>query len=207
MNARWPCRPRGAAVAVAAVAAFAVSACGGDEPATQPAKRSTAAATESPHVRLEKSFNSARYDYTLRHPGDWSALRAVRSLGRDELVSYTSDSVDKLSKDPSGIQRPELTIGAQKLVPGTSLDELRALTMQRIRDKGGCRPPAQTSTTVGGERATLLMYSPCGGLDLLWTVVLHGRSGFHVVWWDAPGKAAAHRPLYEAILASIAFKE
>ena len=201
MKVRWPCIPRGAAVA--AVAAVAVSACGGDEPAEQ----STTAATESPDVRLEKSFTSPRYDYTLRHPGHWSALRAVRSLGRDELVSYTSDSVDKLSKDPSGVQRPELTIGAQELATGTSLDELRALTMRRIFDKGGCRPPAQTSTSVGGERATLLMYSPCGGLDLLWTVVLHGKSGFHVVWWDAPGKATAHRPLYEEILKSIAFKE
>ena len=122
-------------------------------------------------------------------------------------MSYTSDSVDKLSKDPSGVQRPELTIGAQQLATGTSLDELRALTMRRIFDKGGCRPPAQTSTSVGGERATLLMYSPCGGLDLLWTVVVHGNSGYHVVWWDAPGKAPANRPLYEDILASIAFKE
>jgi hypothetical protein len=201
MKARWPCRPR-AALAVA-VAAVAVSACGGAEPAEQ----HTPAATEPPDVRLEKTFASARYDYTLRHPAHWSAREAVRSLASDELVSYTSDSVDKLSKDPSGVQRPELTIGAQELATGTSLDELRALTMRRIVDKGGCRPPAQTSTSVGGERAILLMYSPCGGLDLLWTVVLHGKSGFHVVLWDAPGKAAAHRPLYEAILASVAFRE
>lgn len=183
------------ALGALAVLAFVPSACGDDRP---PAARTAAA----PAPRLEKTFTSPRYGYTVRFPADWSAQRAGRALARDELVSSSSDSVDRLSEDPRGSGRPMLTVGAQPVAEGT---DLAATTKRQLEEQVGCRPRSETSLTVGGEQARVLSYPACATLDIVWTVLVRGSSGFHIVWWSEQGRAAADRPLYDAILGSFAF--
>ena len=184
------------------VLAVVLSACGGSGDARQ-----QPIPTRDPRAaRLDQTFTSARYGYTLRYLAGWSALAAARPLTSDELLSYTSDSADKFSEDPRGTGRPELTIGAHAVPASTTIDDLRRATVRRIADRVGCRPQTQTTTTVDDEQAILLDYPSCATFDTLWTVVVHDSFAFHVVWWSEQGKGATDRPLYEQFLGTLTFK-
>ena len=185
------------------VLAVALCACGGADAERQP----SAATPEAAPAQLEKTFASDRYGYTIRYLAGWSALAAARPFMSDELLSYTSDSADKLSEDPAGTGRPELTIAARAVPEGTTLDAHREDTVRRIFDRTGCRPHSETSITVGGEQATLLDYPSCATFDTLWTVAVHNGSGFHIVWWAEQGKGASDRTVYEQILSTLAFQD
>ena len=186
-----------------AVLAVALCACGGADAGRQP----SAATPESAPARLEKTFASDRYGYTIRYLAGWSALAAARPFMSDELLSYTSDSADKLSEDRVAPGRPELTIAARAVPEGTTLDAHREDTVRRIFDRTGCRPtarPASPSKASTRRCSTIRHARPStrSGRSRSTTGPASTSSG-----GPSRGKGASDRTVYEQILGTLAFQD
>jgi hypothetical protein len=167
--------------------------------ASEPAK------TKIPDGWTANRFTSKRYGYSIRYPGDWSALDAARSMPPDGLATDTSDAVDKLSPDPRRGAVPMVLIAAYEVPEGTTFGRWTP----QISSRDGCTGQARGggSATVDGEPALVMVASECNGTDQQSATFVHGGRGYQVAWWGEPRRWEADAPLFEATLKTFRFND
>lgn len=147
------------------------------------------------------TYESARYQYSIGYPANWSVREAKRSLRANEAPWATSDAIDFFSGPASGLNDPGIIVAAAEVPQGTTIEEWAASTVRRTCGT----PSAKERVDIGGELGSLLTYASCFQTYHLWAVVLHGTSAFHIVWINYPGTEASDRLLFEDVLATFTF--
>jgi hypothetical protein len=70
------------------------------------------------------------------------------------------------------------------------------------------RPDARETIRVDGVEAVLLTYEECpleSGFLHYRVAVVHDGVGFHIVWFDEPGRAEADRPALDSLRSTLSF--
>jgi hypothetical protein len=160
-----------------------------------------------------ETFRSPVYGYSLEHDENWTVIEATRRLDGGEPPATASGATDVLGRGASvrvsEMTPPGVIIGGQPLPSGTSADRWGSTAVGTVSSMKGCpRPDGRENITVDGEEAVLLTYEECpleSGFLHYWVAVVDGGVGFHIVWFDEPGRADVDRPALNALLSSISF--
>ncbi len=190
---RWSWRSTPVVGALIAVAVIA-SACGGGK----------TTATEAPVVGLT-IFTSTVYGYSIGYPSGDSVEKATRSMSAVDLPAEgPNPALDRFLPEGAG---PVIAVGARPEAAGTSVGDWTDAVTERVHSlTGGCSTPgAPESARVGGEPARIVTFPLCDGLFQVWALVLHGTSGYFIVFRDDPGTEKTDRPLDDRVLATFRF--
>jgi hypothetical protein len=160
-----------------------------------------------------ETFRSPVYGYSLERDENWTVIEATRRLEDGEPPATASGATDILGRGASvrvsEMAPPGVIIGGQPVPSGTSADEWGSMVVGTVSFMKGCpRPDARENIRVDGVEAVLLTYEACpleSGFLHYWVAVRHDGVGFHVVWFDEPGRADADRPALDALLSTISF--
>ena len=104
---------------------------------------------------------------------------------------------------------PALVIGAQPVGAGTTITEWTATVEAIVAEQKGCEEPAtRAAREIDGRPAVVLTYPHCPeDLQLfhVWTAVVDGELGYHLVWFDEIGHQARDALVLDGILGSFEF--
>lgn len=172
----------------------------------QVARTMDSRATAASQAELQ-TFISGSYGYSIGYPAGWSVRESTEALSEGGFPADFNSAVERFYQDSNSLE-PEILVAAQKLAEGTTLEEWTANTARLIATAIGYEKPVSSERMrVGGEAATLLTYPDTGHGYHLWTTVVHGSEGFHVIWLNRAGTEAADRALFERVLQTFAFTE
>lgn len=163
--------------------------------------------------RRTRTFTSPTYGYSIDTPAAWTAIEAHRELADEEPPATARTGVDILgvhaNRRVSKMELPAVVVGAQKVAPGTTIDDWETAVIGTVSFMKGCpAPEARERLVVGGDQAALLTYPNCpegSGLLRLWLAVIHDGRGFQIVFFDRAGHEARDRALLDRMLASVSF--
>ena len=158
-------------------------------------------------------FHSPVYGYVLRYPETWSVVEAAHRLEVGAPPATAFGGVDILGRDASTnviqMAPPDVFIAAQPLSADANLDSWASEATHTVAFMKGCTTPdAHEEITVDGTAAVLFTYDHCPKeLDLLhfWVAVVHGGTGFHIIWYDTSGRTPQDRASFQQLLASFSF--
>jgi hypothetical protein len=196
-----PVRPGGTlrSTALVVVVACLLHACGGGD------EDDAAAAT----------YRSPIYGYAISHPPTWTAVDAQRPLGVDELPTTGTGATDILGQDASSkvgtMTLPGVIIAAQPVGADVDLETWTASMIGTVSAMKGCDAPSgRDAVEIDGEPGIVLTSPNCPaerGYLHLWAGVVHDGRGYHVVWFDEPGREDEDRVDFERMLSSFVFGE
>jgi hypothetical protein len=163
-------------------------------------------------------FVSERYRYAVRLPTGWF----VRDEGAgnwypERDLNYVGGGTDSFELDYEGRGTvddfPGVTYGlyvsSAPAAAGTTLEEWTEILAETMHRDSSCQgAPDQEQITAGGEPAILLFYdrSDCTHDHHIFIVsVLHGDSGYSIMWLARRGEQDARRGDFEEILESFRF--
>ena len=161
----------------------------------------------SPTPPNETTFTSPIYGYTVRYPETWTVVPGKRPIPANVLPCARCEEPDNIWVVPDEVV---ITIAASPLPAGATLDSWTTSVTERMPAKfnfGSCLS-SQESITVAGDPGTRSLYTCPGRSDntVLWTTLVHGGSGWHLIWTDLAGvDPAAIRPRFDTVLATFIF--
>jgi hypothetical protein len=160
-----------------------------------------------------RTFRSRTYGFAMDHPADWTIIEATRVLEDAEPPATAGGGTDILARHAATKVRdmtlPAMVVGAQGVSSTTDIDGWTSMVISTVSFMKQCpQPDARERIGVGDEQGVLLTYNDCpkeSGFFHLWTAVVHGGLGFHIVWFDRHGREAADRKAFDKVLSSVSF--
>ena len=163
--------------------------------------------------RSSRTFRSRTYGYAINRDADWTAVEATRRLKEGEPPATASGATDILGRQASTqvsmMTPPGVIVAAQPVPPATDAEQWASKVVSTVSFMKRCRQPDATENIhVGGDNAVLLTYERCpqkAGYLHFWIAVVHRGFGYHIVWFDEPGRTAEDRPALDRMLSSVSF--
>jgi hypothetical protein len=176
--------------------ALLVAGCGGSSGSSAPSV-SVPVSTTAP-TAASGDFMSTLYGYTVRSP-DWSGVVATTAWDGKGSPGSGDPTVDRLvgsnSQQAFGVSTPTTS----------TLEAFVAKARATNASARGCpKPEATVHKVIGGEPA-ILDEGHCNGVFVLSGYVIHAGKGLVFFTFDQPGREAAMRTGFLALLKSIAF--
>lgn len=142
------------------------------------------------------TYESPRYEYSIRYPEHWSVRPATQSLGEHEIPWDYSPSIDRYGAGDGGAG---IIVAAEPVAAGITLEQWRSVPLT-------CGTPTKEERiSLGGEPGWLNIYARCYDLFHLWAVAMHDGRVYQVIWLNVPGTEDADRALFDRVLRSFAF--
>jgi len=160
-----------------------------------------------------RTFRSPAYGYAIDRDTAWTVVEATRRLRDGEPPATASGATDILgrraSTHVSKMMPPGVIIAAQPVPPGVDARQWASKVVGTVSFMKQCRQPdARENIHVAGDDAVLLTYEKCpkaSGFLHFWVAVVHAGFGYHIVWFDEPGRTAEDRPALFRMLSSVSF--